>query len=114
MNKLNVKNIPPHVGNKEDQITAFVFLCLGMIESLEKELITTQEVIEAFFNTENCLFIRNEFQVKLSDDIISHGVQLHDLWDTLPNETAQQVFQNELAKIHPLCLEWMDSRKIAA
>jgi len=39
---------------------------------------------------DNCLFVRKHLRNKIVDEIMSRGVQLTDLFDTLPAEEAQR------------------------
>lgn len=101
-------------GNRDEQGTSFALLCLGIIESLTGGLISSNDALRLFFNAENCLFVRKSLREKVADQIMSHGVQLPDLFDTLPVEEAQQEFQRELAKMRSLCLKLLEGKRIAA
>lgn len=68
----------------------------------------------AFFHAENCLFVRRHLRAKLADKIMSHGVQLPDLFDILPAEKAHRKFQRELAKMRELCLRLLESKRLVA
>jgi len=51
---------------------------------------------------------------KIADQIMSHGVQLPDLFDALPAEEAQREFQREVTTMHSLCLKLLEDKQIAA
>ncbi|MBI1925269.1 hypothetical protein HYR99_13590 [Candidatus Poribacteria bacterium] len=72
------------------------------------------DALRLFFHAENCLFVRKHLKEKIADPIMSHGVQLPDLFDALPAEEAQREFQRELKTIHALCLKLLEDKRIAA
>src|SRR6266478_4375203 len=78
------------------QLALFALLNLGMIESLANGLVSAADALRVFFHAENCLFVRKRLRKKLADKIMSHGVQLPDLFDALPTEEAHREFQREL------------------
>jgi len=45
---------------------------------------------------------------------MSRGVQLPDLFDSLPPSVAQREFQHELAKMHALSLSLLEKKLAAA
>ena len=98
----------------EVKLTMFVWLNLGIIESLTNGLLTATQAVRIFFNAENCLFVRQEIAERNADVIMSHGVQLADPFDALPSEEAQLEFQRELATIRALCLNILEEKRLAA
>jgi len=98
----------------EVKLTLFVWLNLGIIESLTNGLLTATQAVRIFFNAENCLFVRQEIAERNADVIMSHGVQLADPFDALPSEEAQLEFQRELATIRALCLNILEEKRLAA
>ena len=44
---------------------------------------------------------------------MSHGVQLHDIFETLPTEQAQQEIQRKLVVMHGFCLDLLSGNQIA-
>jgi len=98
----------------EEKLTLFVWLNLGIIESLTNGLLTATQAVRIFFNAENCLFVRQEIAERNADVIMSHGVQLADPFDALPSEEAQLEFQRELATIRALCLNILEEKRLAA
>jgi hypothetical protein len=98
----------------EQKLALFVWLTLGIIESLTKGLLTADHAVRIFFNADNCLFVRQELGEDDADAIMSHGVQLPDLLDALPAEEAQREFERELAKMHALSLAILKQRRLAA
>ena len=100
--------------NKRQQASSFALLCLGIIESLTNGLMSVTDALRLFFHAENCLFVRKYLKEKIADQIMSHGVQLPDLFDALLVEEAQQEFQRELVTMHSLCLKLLENKQTAA
>jgi hypothetical protein len=99
---------------KEAQANAsevFALLALGVIESLSRGQIAPTEAVQTFFSAENCLFVRKRLKVKSADRLMSHGVQLPDLFDVLPAEEAHREFQHELESMRRLTLELLDTSR---
>src|SRR5439155_14941724 len=71
-------------GMPAQQLAVFALLTLGMLESLANGLLSATEALEVFFHAENCRYVRKHLQDKTADAIMSHGVQLPDLFDALP------------------------------
>lgn len=59
-------------------------------------------------NTNNCLFVSQSLNSQDADAIMSHGVQLADLFDILPPKEAQREFQRELAVMYSRCLTLLE------
>ena len=110
---INLQALLSQASNSRQQV-AFTLLCLGIIESLTSGLISVTDSLRLFFHAENCLFVRKNLKEKIADQIMSHGVQLPDLFDALPAEKAQQEFQRELTTMHSLCLKLLEDKRIAA
>ena len=112
-------NIDLHIlfaqgSDRQQKITSFALLCLGMIESLAGGLMSVNDAVRIFFHSENCLFVRESLKQKVADQIMGRGVQLPDLFDALPAEAAQREFQHELAAMHALSLKLLDEHRVAA
>lgn len=101
-------------GEPAGQLTLFALINLGIIESLTQGLIGASDAVPFFFHAENCRFVRNRFQEKLADQIMSHGVQLPDLFEALPAEEAHREFQRELATMRSLCLKLLAEKRLVA
>jgi hypothetical protein len=69
--------------NEDDRLTIFAVVNLGIIESLANGSLSAKDVVLFFFNADNCLHVRKHLKNKLADRIMSHGVQLPDLFDVL-------------------------------
>lgn len=95
-------------------LALFTLLTLGMIESLANGLLSATEAVRVFFHMENCLFVRKHRRDKTADTIMSHGVQLPDLFEALPREEAHREFQRELATMRTLCLKLLEEKQLVA
>jgi hypothetical protein len=101
-------------GTPAQQLVVFAWLNLGIIESLANGLLSATNALRVFFHTENCLFVRKQLRNKTADAIMSHGVQLPDLFDVLPREEAHREFQRELAIMRALCLKLLEDKPLVA
>ena len=101
-------------GTPTQQLVLFALLTLGILESLANGLLSTTDALRIFFHAENCLFVRTQVRDKLADAIMSHGVQLPDLFEVLPPEEAHREFQRELAAIRSLCLKLLETQRLVA
>ena len=96
------------------QLALFAWLNLGILESLANGLIKATDAVRTFFNAENALFVQQNLTDQIAGEIMSHGVQLADLFEVLPAEEAQMEFQRELATIRALCLSLLKEKSLAA
>jgi hypothetical protein len=96
------------------QLALFALLTLGMLESLAHGLLSASDALRVFFHTENCLFVRKHLRDKTADAVMSHGVQLPDLFEVLPTVEAQREFQRELATMRSLCLKLLEQKQLVA
>jgi|APFre7841882630_1041343.scaffolds.fasta_scaffold99693_2 hypothetical protein len=100
--------------DQADRLAFFALVNLGFIESLANGLTSAAEAVSHFYFADNCLFVRKVLKDKTADRIMSHGVQLPDLFDSLPTEKAQREFLHELATMRSLCLQLLESRRQVA
>jgi hypothetical protein len=96
------------------QSALFALLCLGIIDSLANGLLSATDALRLFFHAENCSFVRKSLRDKLADKIMSHGVQLPDLFDILPPQETHREFQRELAAMRSFCLKLLEDAKLVA
>ena len=114
-NELKLESLFSNLGpNQAEQIRVFALINLGLIESLANGSISATEAVKRFYVSDNCLFVRKILKDKTADQVMSHGVQLPDLFDSLPVEEARRKFLHELAIMKGLCLQLMDSQRQAA
>jgi hypothetical protein len=113
--KIELETLLAAVDNRvTDHLAFFALINLGLIESLANGLIGATEVVGRFYFADNCLTVRKLLKDKTADRIMSHGVQLPDLFDCLPIEDAQREFLHELAVMKSLCLQLIErARKVA-
>jgi hypothetical protein len=96
------------------QLALFALLTLGILESLAHGLLSATDALHVFFHTENCLFVRKQWRDKIADAIMSHGVQLPDLFEACSPAEAQREFQRELATMRSLCLKLWEEKQLVA
>jgi hypothetical protein len=96
------------------RLALFALLTLGIIESLAYGLLSVTDALRVFFHAENCLFIRKHLRDKTADAVMSHGVQLPDLFEALPRAEAHGEFQRELATMRSLCLKLLEQKQLVA
>ena len=112
---IQLKTVLSEVGSlPEQQLALFALLNLGLVESLAGGSISAADAVRIFFHAENCLFVRQRLRDRVADEVMSHGAQLPDLFDTLPAKEAQREFQRELATMRSLCLSLLAEQHVAA
>ena len=111
---IHLPNLLSQASSRSQQITSFALVCLGVVESLANGAISSTDSIRMIFHAENCRFVRDVLQDETTDEIMSRGVQLADLFDALPVDKAQQEYQRELLAMHALCLGLIDRDRQAA
>ena len=112
---IRLKTVLSEAGNSpEQQLALFALLNLGLVESLAGGSLSVAEAVRLFFHAENCLFVRQRLHARLADEVMSHGVQLPDLFEALPAQEAQREFQHELATMRSLCLTLLAEQQRAA
>jgi hypothetical protein len=95
-------------------LALFALLTLGILELLAHGLLSATDALRVFFHAENCLFVRKHLRDKTADAVMSHGVQLSDLFEALPTAEAQREFQRELATMRALCLKLLEQKRLVA
>lgn len=101
-------------GKSAADTVLFAWINLGIIQSLASGVMTATDAIRTFYHAENCSFVRKQMADKLADRLMSHGVQLADLFDAMPIDEAHREFQHELEVMRGLCLELLDADRVAA
>ncbi len=95
-------------GSPTQQLELFALLNLGIAQSLASGVLSATEAIQRFYHADNCLYVQKHLRSKEASAIMSHGVQLPDLFDCLPAEEAQREFFHELETIRSLCLQLLE------
>jgi hypothetical protein len=112
-NPIDLKTLFSEAERTPDQeLSLFGLVTLGILESLSSGLVSASEALDIFFNADNCLFVRQQLRERAADEIMSHGVQLSDLFDVLPMAEAQREFQRELTIMRALCLELLEEKQL--
>jgi len=101
-------------GTQKDRLVVFAFLGLGLIESMKSGTLAANDAVNVFFNAANCLFVKNSLRSNTANRVMSHGVQLPDLFDVLDRKEAKQELNNELEIMSALCLRLLGSKRAAA
>jgi hypothetical protein len=97
-----------------DPRAIFALLNLGMVQALTSGALGATDAVRWFYNAENCLFVRKQLKSKTADAVMSHGVQLPDLFDCLSPAEAQRQFTRELEEIRQLCLKLLAPGRLSA
>lgn len=95
-------------GSPTQQLELFALLNLGPVQSLASGVLSAAEAVQRFYHADNCLYVRKRLRNKEANVIMSHGVQLPDLFDCLPAEEVQREFYHELETIRSLCLKLLE------
>ena len=95
-------------GDLPQQIELFALVNLGLVQSLASGVLSATEAVQHFYNADNCLYVRTHFRNREANAIMSHGVQLPDLFDSLSPEEAQREFCHELETMRSLCLKLLE------
>lgn len=98
-------------GSPTKQLELFALLNLGIVQSLTSGALSATEAVARFYHADNCLYVRKHLRNPKANAIMSHGVQLPDLFDCLPPEQAQREFYHELETIRALCLKLLEKRR---
>jgi hypothetical protein len=98
----NANSDPPQ------QLELFALVNLGLVQSLASGVLSATEAVQHFYNADNCLYVRKHLRHREANAIMSHGVQLPDLFDCLPPEEAQREFGHELEAMRSLCLKLLE------
>ena len=115
INHISLKTILSSGQETESQYLAiFALLNLGVLESLANGTLSAINALKIFFHAENCLFVKKVLRNANADKIMSHGVQLADLFEVLPPLEAQREFLRELSTIRVLCLSLLEQKQLAA
>lgn len=93
------------------QLELFALLNLGITQSLVSGVLSATEALQNFYHADNCLYVQKHLLSKEANVIMSHGVQLPDLFDYLPAEEAQREFLHELETIRTLCLKLLEKER---
>lgn len=114
--RLSRLHLSQTTGSAAQQLELFALVNLGMVQSLASGILTPAEAVERFYHADNCLYVERHFRNKEANAIMSRGVQLPDLFDSLSAEEARREFYRELEAMRALCFKLLSekrSRRIA-
>jgi hypothetical protein len=89
-------------------------LTLGIAESLAAGALSPSDAVRDYFNADNCLYVARGLGDAASNEIMSRGVQLTDIFDALSDDAANRELDVEIAKIRALSLTLLKDEPIAA
>src|SRR3989304_10235610 len=92
-------------GNLRQQLERFALVNLGLVQSLASGVLSPAEAVERFYHADNCLYVQKHLRKREANTIMSHGVQLPDLFESLPAEEARRAVYHDLETIRVLCLK---------
>jgi hypothetical protein len=98
----------------KDRLVVFAWLTLGLVESLKSKTLSAEDAVKVFFHAHNCKFVKNKLRNSTASRVMSHGVQLPDLFDVLQRSEAEVEFQKELETMSSDCRQLVSSKRKAA
>lgn len=98
-------------GNLVQQLELFALVNLGLVQSLVSGVLSPTEAVQRFYHADNCLYAQKHFRSKEATAVMSHGIQLPDLFEALPTEEARREFYHELEIIRTLCLKLLEKQR---
>ncbi len=99
-------------GNPSQKLELFALVNLGLVQSLASGVLTPTEAVARFYHAENCLHVKSNYRKKEAQEIMSRGIQLADLFESLSPEEAQSEFYRELETMRSLCLRILGKGRI--
>ena len=100
--------------SRSQRLKLFALVTLGMLDSMTRGVLSADEATRLFFHADNGLFVRRQLRSKLADRIMSHGVQLADLFAALSPDTALRETHRELNVMRSLCSKLLESKRLVA
>ncbi len=99
-------------GSSSQPLELFALVNLGVVQSLASGILSPAEAVERFYHADNCLYVQRHLRKKDANTIMSRGVQLPDLFESLPAEDARREFYHELEMIRALCLKLLGEKRL--
>ncbi len=87
------------------RLTLFSVINLGVMQSVGAKAMSPQQASERFYHADNCLYVKRNLKNELANEVMSHGVQLPDLFEALPLPRAREELVKELGTMRGLCLK---------
>ena len=98
-------------GNLSRQLELFALVNLGLVQSLASGVLSPAEAVEHFYHADNCLYVRTHLRKREANEVMSRGVQLPDLFESLPADEARREFYHELETMRTLCLKLLGEKR---
>lgn len=92
----------------------FAFVVLGVLDSLEKGLLSPDDASRTFFTFDNCQFVKTCLESAAAESIMGRGVQLADLFEALPEPEARRGFAAEINSIREECFRILERERCVA
>jgi hypothetical protein len=92
-------------GSPSQKLELFALVNLGLVLSLTSGVLTPTEAVARFYHAENCLHVKSHYRKKEAQEVMSRGVQLADLFESLSPEEARREFYRELESVRTLCIK---------
>jgi len=106
--------LPEGVEARKVALRLFALLSLGVVESLESGVLSTNDAIRFFFHFDNHWYVKKKLKYKSASLFMARGGQLDDLFTVLPAGVAHREFYRELTAMRSLCLKILDDRRVLA
>ena len=100
-------------GSQVQRLELFALVNLGLVQSLASGVSSPTDALHRFYHADNCLYVQKHLRNKDANAIMSRGVQLADLFESLSKEEAQREFYHELEMIRSLCLKLLEKNRTA-
>jgi hypothetical protein len=112
---IDLSEMIPVSGRTSDRdLALFSFINMGLIDAMMNGVMSAEGAAQIFYNADNRIYVKEKFKEKIADKIMSHGVQLPDVFDALPAGEAHREFLRELATIRNLCLKLLEDHRLVA
>ena len=108
LSRMNLSAVP---GTPPQQLELFALVNLGLVQSLASGVLSPADAVDRFYHADNCLYVQKHLRKREANTIMSHGVQLPDLFESLPAEEARREFYRELETIRVLCLKLLGDHR---
>ena len=99
---------------QQEPAALFAVTSLGIIDSLVAGSLNSTQAVNAYFHGKNIRFVKAKLGDERAVEIMGRGVQLADLFDSMPVEEAHREFQHELQAMKSLCYELLEAERAAA
>ncbi len=106
--------LPEAAGPEDRRAEVFALLALGVLDAIEAGALSPESARSHFFNAANCLFTRRTLNLPEVEEVMSRGVELPDLFDALPADTAAGEACAEVTLMRASCLRILTANRLVA